>query len=299
MNASGSGRKRIRPATDTSCAAATRRLLLEQGRLIQHNVPAVIAGNPAALHDVRVAIRRLRTLLKIFRRMLESTPAKHLSRRLKKLTDTLSSYRDVDTQLRMLSSAPLRRLMVGSPGWSVFLKAQRMRQQSSKKRLTSFMQSSAVQTLMEDLGQFLKKDLAVLDQQQDEVLNRAIVKALRKSMQRVEERSRIPPTLPPGPAHALRIACRRTRYMGEFFGRQMSPAIVALARRMKSMQDLLGDLHDIDVHLQHLATVRACPPKLVPEFRRRRKAIAVKFCSEWRAFITSRTRLEIGKQLGI
>ena len=261
------------------------------------NLPAVIAGSPVALHDVRVAIRRLRTLLKIFRRTLASTPAEHLSQRLGRFTDGLSTYRDTDTQWRVLSSAPVRRLMAGSPGWNAFLKTRRALQQSSKQELASLLQGAAAHTLVDDLHRFVVADLAALDRAPDDPMRQDVVKALRKSMRRVEERSTLDPSLPPDAAHALRIACRRTRYMAEFFGDRLDASVVALGRRMKNLQDILGDLHDTDVHLQHLAVVRGCPAELPREFRRRRREIADRFHRSWTAFLASRTRRTVGRLL--
>lgn len=281
-----------------SFGQTAQHLLREQTEEIRRNLPAVIAGSPVALHDVRVAIRRLRTLLKMFRHALANTPAEQLSQRLGRFTDSLSTYRDVDTQWRVLSSAPVRRIMACSPGWNAFLKTHRALQQSSKQQLTALLQGAAACALMDDLHRLVVSDLAVLDRDPDELMRQGVVKALRKSMRRVEERSVMDPSLPPDTAHALRIACRRTRYMAEFFGPHLDASVVALGRRMKSLQDILGDLHDTDVHLQHLAVVRGCPAELPREFRRRRREIADRFRRAWKAFLASRTRQTAGQFLG-
>ena len=271
---------------------APRELLLSQGRLIREALPGVIAGSPPALHDLRVAIRRFRTLLKVFRAPLAGTSAAVLSQRLGRLSRTLSGYRDTDTRLRVITSAPMRRLLAGSPGWPAFLDGQRALHRASKQRLAALMRGAAARVLIEGIDRFLDTEAAGLDRLDGAELQRIAIKALRKAARRVEDRARIPRSLPAAAAHELRIACRRTRYLAEFFAPATGRPVAALGRRMKRLQDILGDLHDTDVQLQHLGAWRGAPAALLRELKARRRTYAAKFHLAWACYARSRVRHE-------
>ena len=273
-------------------ATAPRGLLLGQGRLIREALPGVIAGSPLALHDLRVAIRRFRTLLKVFRAPLAGTSAAVLAQRLGRLSGTLSGYRDTDTRLRVITSAPMRRLLAGSPGWAAFLDGQRALHRASKRRLAALMRGDAARVLIEGVDRFIEAEPAALDGMDDAAVRQVALKALRKATRRVEERARIPGSLPAGPAHELRIACRRARYLAEFFAEAAGEPVAALGRRMKRLQDILGDLHDTDVQLQHLGAWRGAPAALLRELKARRRAHASKFRLAWAGYARSRVRRE-------
>lgn len=62
----------------------------------------------------------------------------------------------------------------------------------------------------------------------------------------------LPRALDPGEVrtlHDLRIAAKRLRYLLELFGGLLGPYAATAAKRMKELQDLLGEIHDCDVTL--------------------------------------------------
>ena len=95
------------------------------------------------------------------------------------------------------------------------------------------------------------------------------------------ERSRLGPSFPARKAHLLRIACRRARYMAEFFTATLGKPAARLARQLKAVQDVLGDIHDCDICLAHLRRAPLSPPELVAELNRRRRAHVARFGKVW------------------
>ena len=56
--------------------------------------------------------------------------------------------------------------------------------------------------------------------------------------------------------HALRIAAKRLRYTLELFSPVLGPDIGDLLAELKTLQDLLGELHDRDVMIDSLSKAR-------------------------------------------
>jgi hypothetical protein len=52
-----------------------------------------------------------------------------------------------------------------------------------------------------------------------------------------------------GPLHDLRIATKRMRYSIELFAQMLDDRAPACLERLKTLQEVLGDIHDIDVRI--------------------------------------------------
>src|SRR5262245_9598219 len=88
--------------------------LLLQRLALQVN-RAARPGHADAIHDLRVAIRRLRRCLRIFSQFYPGRGWKKLRRRLKQLMDVCGSVRDRDIALELLAKAgfPAGSIVVG------------------------------------------------------------------------------------------------------------------------------------------------------------------------------------------
>ena len=79
-------------------------LLLRQIDSFLEVLPGVCDGNSAAIHDARVATRRMRELVPLVAGALMPSDAERLETTLKKATRRLGRARDVDVRLEMLAS---------------------------------------------------------------------------------------------------------------------------------------------------------------------------------------------------
>lgn len=251
-----------------------RRLLREQVTMIQSAEPGVLAGRIEPLHDMRVAIRRLRNLLKAFRKALPQPEATALETRFRQLSKQLGPARDTDVWLRALRSMRAH----SSGEWREFVQHQREILNRKKESLRRILADPSIRSLKADFVQFLARPA---DVSFDAALEELAARAVRKSVRRVMERSRIAPSFPARKVHRLRIACRRGRYTAEFFSTTLGKPAARLARQLKAVQDVLGDIHDCDICLAHLRRARQSPPGLVAEMYRRRRAHVARFGKAW------------------
>jgi CHAD domain-containing protein len=258
-------------ATDTTRFAL--KLLREQYDIVLASEPGVLAGHVEALHDMRVAIRRLRNLLKAFRKALPRPETDTLEVRFQRFSKKLGSARDMDVWMRALKSMR----PTGSEPWRQLIDHQREIQERKKEAVCLLLADPSTRELKARFERFLIRPAGNTDVALEKIASRAI----RKSLERALARSRLPPSLPAHPAHLLRIACRRARYMAEFFAGTKDKSVARLARRLKAVQDVLGDIHDCDICLEHLRRAPFQPLEWFAELEWRRQTHVARFDRAW------------------
>ena len=208
-----------------------------------------------ALHDFRVAMRRLRSTLRAYQPQLAALVPAKLRRRLRELARATGEARDVEVQIAWLE----RRHHELSPGrragvpWLMARLTQRrerayldIRERIAPKfdrlarRLRRALASPPAPdaTLPPSLASLIAELL--LDQGSD--LERRLA-LIRSPGNHVE-------------AHAARIRVKRARYLLEPVVPEAAPAAPVL-RRLKQVQQLLGDLHDLHVVIVRLGDAAA------------------------------------------
>jgi CHAD domain-containing protein len=213
------------------------------------------ADDVEALHDFRVAMRRLRSTLRAYQPQLDAVVPAKLRRRLRDLARATGEARDVEVQISWLEHQreelpPARR--AGVP-WLLARLTQRrdhaygdVRERIAPKfdrlarRLRRALESvpapdatlpasltSVIAQLLEDQGRDLERRLALIGSPANHA-----------------------------EAHAARVRVKRARYLLEPVVREAAPA-APLLRRLKQVQQLLGDLHDLHVVIVRLGDAAA------------------------------------------
>ncbi|WP_189170313.1 CYTH and CHAD domain-containing protein [Pilimelia anulata] len=93
------------PAPGRGAGALITAYLRAQRDAIVANEPGVRSGDPDAVHDMRVAIRRLRSTLRTFRPVLDDAASEPLRAELKWLANLLGPVRDSDVMTTRLTEA--------------------------------------------------------------------------------------------------------------------------------------------------------------------------------------------------
>lgn len=215
-----------------------------------------------ALHDFRVAIRRLRSTVRAYREALEGSVGGGDRRRLSELADATGAARDLEVQIAWLRKR-LDDLPEGERerAWTLLstlrgelAKAEeRLRRQVAKDfprerwRLARRLRFYQVRMDVEAPpgGTRLASAFARLALDHAADLERRLARV--RSIDDQEE------------AHRARIAAKRLRYLVEPVQAELEGA-PELIRRLKKLQDALGEMHDADVLLARLAQEDAPPP---------------------------------------
>lgn len=225
----------------------------QQWRLCLKNHDEAMAGDIEALHDLRVALRRLRVWLRIHNLASSDPTAKSLERRLRRMQKWLGPARDADIAL------------VAVRAWPVKSKKEKRVRAALERRLVEMsrreradvaarLHSASWNVLAERVGRYIEKLAHGLPVSAPLIvrLGRAVVRRLARQVggryRKLTERSS-------DELHRLRIAIRRLRYAAEFFERAAGGKMPCVAQAARKLQDVLGDLHDVDIITALLQTM--------------------------------------------
>jgi CHAD domain-containing protein len=240
------------PGRKLTKSSAAGDLVLAYGReqvaALQAADPMIRRDEPGSVHDMRVAVRRLRSTLKSFGALLGSPDVSGLSAELKWLGGVLAEARDIEVLASHLQArlAQLPAELVIGPAQARVRTYFAPRAASAREALLETMDSERYIALLTGLDQCLSGALAALALRAGaDVLPAAVSRAGRRASSRARRAGRAPA------GHARDTALRQTRkavkdarYAAEAAGPAAGKKSRRLARRMKKLQAMLGDHHD-------------------------------------------------------
>lgn len=229
--------------------------------VILHFAPPAAAGRdgPDPVHQMRVAVRRLRSAIKVFQRAVGSQEVDAADSGLKALAARLGPTRDWDVFVTETFAA-VADAFPHEKHLQRLLAAAERRRRTCHAELRAFLTSVEFRRLgielaclaggtewRETLGEAEQVELAsALDDFAARVLNRRL-----KRLIQVEGELAV---LEPGALHAVRLHAKRLRYAAEIFA-SLYPgkATSRYLRRLSRVQDQLGALNDMAVATNLLA----------------------------------------------
>ena len=235
------GRTRIEPP-DTIGQVGLAVLRRQCAALLAHEPGTRLGDDIEELHDMRVASRRLRAAIALFREHLPAD-AERLRPELAWLGQTIGAVRDLDVQLERLAGedalAPLRALLEEERA----LARADMLQAFDSPRYARLLSRFAAM-LRSRSGSRTDAALTIAP---DLVERRH--RALRKAMRRTG------PDAEAAAYHRARIAGKRYRYALEFLADVYPGETKRLVRRAVAFQDLLGTYQDAHVAITRLQSI--------------------------------------------
>ncbi len=208
-----------------------------------------------SIHDFRVAVRRLRSWMHVFRPVLDDTLQKKTRRRLRRLARATANLRDLDVQIAWLRAerAALGEGRLEAAGW--IIRSLRAERKSAWRSFSKTLKRDFQRTSRE-LEHQLMNYVTVRDvRRHDDVMimrtmtERAIrtqAEALHAAFERVrsaDDTRRL---------HRSRIIAKRARYVLDAVARQ-APQLTATAADLHRFQDVVGELRDAQL-LAHRVT---------------------------------------------
>lgn len=281
-------RRTSRPAPllerDLSVVEAARRLLFLYFRELLAQVEgAVEAKDIEALHDLRVAIRRIRAVLRAFRKPLAGTAAPRLDRELQNLNSALGEVRDLDVWIDYLTTGAVQAQLGGHPRWTGFVGHQselrRLQQTTIRRRLLG----ASFAALRDRIGRFLRIELPrLVGNEPGGALEELGRRVLAKHLRRVAKLADLRQARSAEKLHRLRIALRRARHVGGFFAGLLGPPVVELGKRLQAVEWALGRIRDVDLALARIQREGPAPPRrLVARLENRRREARVVIAKAW------------------
>lgn len=216
---------------------------------LQQHLPGARAGKDSEeLHQFRVALRKTRALLKLFRKTLPQ--AYTFNEDFKWLAGATGEVRDLDV-LAAHAQHNAAALGVTAAHVAPIIKELRKERVAAQKQLGATLRDNRARDLLESWRQFLdtlpeRTDLSpVADVPAWTAINPLIIKQSRRLLQ---EGVAIDSSTDPHNLHELRIRGKRLRYLLESFDALVQQHDVApLAKKLRRLQTVLGDHQDASV----------------------------------------------------
>lgn len=224
-------------ARPRSLARRSLRALLDQW-------PLALAGDVEGIHQSRVASRRLRELVPALAGAADAQEARALRRGLREVTRLLGRSRELDVARDTLAALKER-----APAHAVAAAAVRVHVVRERADASRDVRNRAAGVHVDDLA---ARTMALARSHERPAAARACA---RRVAARLGRRAREVEAavvgagliFAPGPLHGVRIALKKFRYAFEVAERLGRFRLAGSMLRLKRLQDLLGDLHDLQV----------------------------------------------------
>jgi CHAD domain-containing protein len=234
-----------------------------------------------AVHDMRVAIRRLRSILRTARSMLDRGWVDELRGELDRFGQLLGAVRDLDVLLEHLSAAAAE-LGAEADGRELLAPLELDRGRA-RAELRAAMSGRRYRLLLERLDSAVR----YLPVTRTDVKVEKLARKEFKKLLRFERRADLDDD---GQLHKLRIRGKRARYAAELAETERGPRATKFVAAAKELQDTLGEHQDAVVaveRLRRLALVEDCDTaflagRLAEREEQRKRLAREAFPSVWK-----------------
>lgn len=243
--------RRARPDVPMAGPFVTKKLRDLDAALVLA-VPRVLTeADDEAIHDLRVAIRRLRTLLKIARKLFGRWHTDVVRRAYADVMRATGELRDEEVLEETLDGAS------DDPAFATWLGARSARERRLRAAVVTRIQHGEL-----DRARLMLKALLVfpVDPTSDRELARFARRTVERARLRVEEKRDVPVEDVTG-LHDLRIAYKELRYAIELLADALPIDARALLEPATVFQKRLGEIHDVDMALETLRAAKTLAPQ--------------------------------------
>lgn len=297
--------RRVQLSVEDDARRAARRALAVHAGQFRHEEAAARQGDVEAIHQLRVATRRLRALLRLFAPVLPVSLVARGRHGLRRLGRAIGAVRDLD----VLDLALLARSRKLDAETRVALEP--IREELSQRR------SAALAGLMSELDDpRTRRLLAMLEELPAKRLSpRGAVRLgdvagtlVQPHLRAVLRAGRdIDADAPDAALHRLRVRVKRLRYACETLSGLRENGLAPVIERLRALQDVLGEHQDAVTQMRWLrerALAGGLPPATVfamgavaEALRRRAARLRRRFSRAWRRFDRGRVRRAITEGL--
>jgi CHAD domain-containing protein len=225
----------------------------------------------AAVHDFRVATRRLLSSLDLLRAVIQDPRIQKIRRILKDQLDNLDDLRNIQVLLADISET-----IHENPA----LKPYQEYLQHEEKKLLRTARKEIKSLKIESLSKRIKKLNQTIETFKQTALDTGLLSAVDEVYAIVNQRYALVDPGQPATIHRLRIAFKKFRYMIEAIYPILEHFPEDYLKRMHNYQAAMGDIQDMEVALQELADFsERAPANYDPEparaYYKERHAIAM------------------------
>lgn len=248
---------------------------------LEANRPGMLAGrDPEYLHQMRVALRRLRSAFSVFGRLLPRAATEGPIAEMRRLAAALGPARDWDVVIASVIE-PLAAQLPGHRGLIALARALDARRERARRAAQRAVRSRAYARFVLGFAAWLGAQpwgsLVTLEEARKlrQPVRRYAERALARRYRQVRRRGRGLARLDAAALHRLRIAVKKLRYAAQFFAPLYSARRAAPMRAaLEALQEALGGINDC---AQAEALVREARARRSSDLRAQAEALALRW----------------------
>jgi CHAD domain-containing protein len=247
---------------DSMAGLACRILSYQFASMLAHEKGTIKGEEIEELHDMRVAVRRMRAASKVFEAYLDSSQLEPYLKELRKTLRALGRVRDLDVfqekAENYLKTLPSEREHDLDSLFAIISEEK----EKARTKMTDYLESGRHSLFKQEFSTLLASPetlaLPTTNKKHDALPHRvkdvlpSILYARTADITAYSEWVE-GPYLPIGRLHRLRIAAKGMRYTLEFFENVLGEDAKTMIQDFKNLQDHLGDLHDAIVAIDMLS----------------------------------------------
>ena len=221
------------------------------------HLKAAKKGDPDGVHDLRVAIRKIRAAFSVLEETILGDGALRRSdKRLSRLFAALGEVRDHDVLVERVK-ATAKRMRIGRKGLRVLVRTLDSRRNTARRELRRVLRRDERSDLFDATGREVVRAISHVKPRRED--HRVLVRHFAASVlvRRYETVLAYEMVLPASldVLHRLRVAIKKLRYAVDFFADALGKRATLLDRPLQTAQDQLGELHDHHVERALVAKV--------------------------------------------
>ncbi len=227
---------------------------------LQANEAGVLQGGDAEyVHQMRVALRRMRSAISVFGRLLSPPAVQPIREELRWFTKALDGARNWDVfELETLAS--MAQEFSGAAGFQWLLSAARAQREQANRVAREAAASKRYQRLLLRLGGWLLEGPWNAGAPEP-LLSEFAREELKRRHKRLKVRAEALVTLTAPQRHDVRIVAKKLRYAAEFFASLYQPKSVrGYIAALADLQAVLGGLNDVATTDALLRTLTPAEP---------------------------------------
>jgi len=253
-------------------------------RQLVANEPATKIRDAEGLHQMRVALRRLRAAISVFSDMLRDDRIDTIKTELRWLAREFGPARDLDTLLIEVLK-PLRKQHANEPGLVSISKMFARERLKGYRRAQEAVQSARFRTLVLDTAEWVEagpwsmSEDPLMRARREMPIEMHAAEQLSRRRKRIRRRGAKIGDLSPEQLHRLRIQVKKARYAAEFFssvyqGKKATKRCEKVLSSLMQLQNCLGGFNDIMTRKALFAEIVANPRRGLTAEQNHRRAYA-------------------------
>ncbi len=208
-----------------------------------------------ALHHMRVATRRQRAAFRIVAPYFKRKAIRAFQDELRAAARYLGAVRDLDVLIEAVEDHRASLKPAAAEGLGPLIDEWQKQRDAARTELVAYLDGDDYQTFKETYGAFLSsageglRDAAPDDAPEPHLVRQILPAEIWDHYGRVRAYETVLGWASIETLHALRIECKRLRYLLEFFSEALGRGVPEAVKALVALQDHTGDLHDADVRI--------------------------------------------------